>query len=71
MKPYYYVYRFGNLAPKMRHETLAAAQAEAERLAALHPGSAIEILKAVGIAQIVKPAATFWMDGEEPTDAGA
>ena len=71
MKPYYYVYRYDNQAPKMRHETLAAAQTEAERLAALYPCAAFEILKAVGISQIVKPAATIWMDGEEPTDAGA
>jgi hypothetical protein len=71
MKPYYYVYRYGNQAPKVQHATLAAAQAEAERLAALYPCAAIEILKAVGIAQIVKPATTIWMDGEEPTDAGA
>lgn len=71
MKPYYYVYRFGTPAPKVRHETLASAQAEAERLAAFHPGAAFEILKAVGISQIVKPTTTFWMDGERPTDDGA
>lgn len=71
MKPYYYVYRYENQAPKVRHETLAAAQAEAERLAAQHPGMPYEILKAVGIAKVSAPASTFWMDGEEPTDAGA
>lgn len=66
MKPYYYVYRYQKQAPKVRHPTLQAAQAEAERLAAQHPGVAFEILKAVGISQVVKPSATFWMDGESP-----
>ena len=70
MKPYYYVYQYEYQAPKMRYATLAEAQAEAERLAALHPGAAFEIFKAVGIARVVKPT-TIWMDGEEPTDAGA
>jgi hypothetical protein len=65
MKPYYYVYRYGN-APVKRHASLAEAQAEAERLAAKNPGVAFEILKAVGISQVIKPARTFWMDGENP-----
>lgn len=70
MKPYYYVYRFGG-SPIVRHTTLAEAQAEAERLAEKHPDVAFEILKAIAISRVKKPSATFWMDGEEPTDAGA
>ena len=66
MKPYYYVYRYQNQAPKMRHPSLQAAQAEAERLAAKSPGTAYEILKAIAISAVVKPTSTFWMDGEEP-----
>lgn len=66
MKPYYYVYRYKALMPVVRHPTLEAAQAEAERLASLHPGVHIEILKAVGIAKIYGPASTFFMDGEGP-----
>lgn len=71
MKPYYYVYRYQNQAPKVRHPTLQAAQAEAERLAGENPGITYEILKVVGISKVHAPGTTFWMDGEEPTDAGA
>lgn len=66
MKPYYYVYRYQDRAPVVRHPTLEAAQAEAERLATQHPGAHIEILKAVGISKIYGPASTFFMDGEGP-----
>ena len=66
MKPYYYVYRYQKHAPKVRHASLAEAQAEAERLAALNPGMAFEILKAIAISSVVKPTSTFWMDGENP-----
>jgi hypothetical protein len=66
MKPYYYVYRYQKQAPKVRHISLAEAQAEAERLAAKNPGITFEILKTVGISQVIKPARTFWMDGENP-----
>ena len=66
MKPYYYVYRYQDRAPVVRHPTLEAAQAEAERLASQHPGAHIEILKAVGVSKIYGPASTFFMDGEGP-----
>jgi hypothetical protein len=65
MKPYYYVYRWNNSAPRVRHATLESAQAEAMRLAEQHPTGYFEILKCVGFARTTK-AATFWMDGEEP-----
>lgn len=69
MSPYYYVNRIGPGAtvPMFRHPSLAKAQAEAERLAGLNPGVAFEILKCVGISQVVKPSCTtFFMDDEEP-----
>jgi len=66
MKPYFYVYRYQDRAPVVRHPTLELAQAEAERLAAQHPGVSIEILKAVGLASVRGPASTFFMDGEGP-----
>ena len=66
MKPYFYVYRYQDRAPVVRHPTLELAQAEAERLAAQHPGTSIEILKAVGLASVRGPASTFFMDGEGP-----
>jgi hypothetical protein len=65
MKPYYYVYRWNNSAPRVRHATLKSAQEEAMRLAEQHPSDSFEILKCVGFARTTK-AATFWMDGEEP-----
>jgi hypothetical protein len=67
MKPYYYVYRYNDRGPKVRHATLEAAQTEAMRLAEQHPTGYFEILKCVGFARTTK-AATFWMDGEVPKD---
>ena len=67
MKPYYYVYALNYGGATVRHATIAEAQAEAERLAAKHPGRAFEILRCVGIAQTSK-ASTFWMDGEGPPE---
>jgi hypothetical protein len=64
MKPYYYVYRYKNHAPSVRHPTFESARAEAERLAIQHPESHIEILKAIAISRVYGPAATFFMDGE-------
>lgn len=66
MKPYYYVYRYQDRAPVVRHPTLEQAQAEAERLAAQHPGAHIEILKAIAISKVSGPASTFFVDGEGP-----
>ena len=67
MKPYYYVYRYNDRGPRVRHATLEAAQTEAMRLAEQHPTGYFEILKCVGFARTTK-AATFWMDGEGPKD---
>jgi len=67
MKPYYYVYRYQDRGPRVRHATLEAAQTEAMRLAEQHPTGYFEILKCVGFARTTK-AATFWMDGEGPKD---
>lgn len=66
MKPYFYVYRYQDKAPVIRHATLEQAQAEAERLATQHNGTPFEILKAVGLSQVTGPASTFFMDGEGP-----
>jgi hypothetical protein len=71
MKTYYRVYLSGDHAPAVRHDTLASALTESERLALKHPGSSFEILKLVGISRIHKPACTFFVDGEgAATDAG-
>ena len=65
MKSYYYVYKHGDNAPRVRHATLKIAQDEAERLAGKEPGKCFEILQCVGYSSTAK-ASTFWMDGEEP-----
>lgn len=70
MKPFYYVYRLNDRAPKIRHATLKAAQAEALRLSEQHPTEIFEILKCVGYARTTK-SDMFWMDGEGPTDYDA
>ena len=62
MKPYYYVFRVGGSHPRIKHETLQAATAESERLAAQHPGDSFEILLCLGITRTTTPQ-TFWMDG--------
>jgi len=69
MKPYYYVYRYNNNAPKVRHATLEAAQAEAMRLAEQYPSAYFEILMCVGFARTTQ-AQTFWMDGVHPPKSG-
>jgi hypothetical protein len=65
MKPYYYVYRYNDKGPKVRHATLEAAQAEAMRLCEQHPSESFEILLCVGFARTTQ-AQTFWMDGVHP-----
>lgn len=62
MKPYYYVYEYGNKAPRVRHATMEQAENEAKRLAGTSPGASFEILMAVGITRVTTPQ-TFWMDG--------
>ena len=62
MKPYYYVYHYGDKAPRIRHATILQAETEAKRLALLSPGVTLEILMAVGITKIPTPQ-TFWVDG--------
>jgi hypothetical protein len=67
MKPYYYVFKSNGQPPNKRHEIIAFALIEAERLASQHPGQHFEILKCVGITSTPSPApSTFWMDDEEP-----
>lgn len=65
MKIYYYVYLHGNKAPRVRHTTIKQAELEAMRLAQSSPGSAFEILAAIGVVQCTTPQ-TFWMDGINP-----
>lgn len=61
MSPYFYVYRPGTAGPKVKHDTVA--QAEAERLAAKHPGATFEILQVIGLSSTHVPTATtFWLD---------
>jgi hypothetical protein len=62
MKPYHYVFRVGGSNPWIKHETLQAATAESERLAAQHPGDSFEILLCMGVTRTTTPQ-TFWMDG--------
>jgi len=67
MNPYYYVFRVGTGNPPIvRHATIEAAQTEAERLAQKHKGAHFEILKAVAISHVPKPAITFFMDEDAP-----
>ena len=69
MKPYYYVYEYGNKAPRVRHATLKQAETEAKRLAGTSPGTTFEVLMAVGITRVTTPQ-TFWMDGVTPPEYG-
>jgi len=63
MTPYFYIYRPGTPGPTVKHPTRAAAQTEAERLAAKHPGVTFEILQCVGLSSTPVPTATtFWLD---------
>lgn len=63
MKPYYYVFESSGHTPSKRHETIAFALLESERLAFLHPGKHFEILKCVGITSTPSPkSSTFWLD---------
>ncbi len=63
MSPQYYVYRPGTPGPKVKHPTRDAAQTEAQRLAAKHPGTTFEILKVIGLSSTPVPTATtFWLD---------
>ncbi len=62
MKPYYYVYRVGHTAPKIKHDTLTSAVTEAERLSNQHPGETFEILQCLAFTRTVV-AKTFWLDG--------
>lgn len=61
MKHYYYVYRYGNKAPKVKHPTLELAVKEAERLASENIGESFEILKAVAISRVQAPARTVFL----------
>jgi len=65
MTPYYYVYKYGGNAPRVRHSTLHAATQEAERLAKEDPGSYFEILQCLGFSR-TSEASTFWVDGAGP-----
>lgn len=67
MKPYYYVYRVGHKHPAIKHATPALAAAEAERLAAQHPGDTFEVLQCLAITRTTAPV-TFWLDGCGPTE---
>lgn len=66
MKPYYCIRHVGppNSTP---HATAALAAAEAERLAAQHPGDTFEVLQCLAITRTSAPS-TFWFDdcGPEP-----
>jgi hypothetical protein len=65
MTPYYYVYKYGDKAPRVRHSTLHDATQEAERLAKENPGSYFEILQCLGFSRTTE-ASTFWVDGAGP-----
>jgi hypothetical protein len=66
MTPYYYIHRPGTPGPTVKHPTRAAAQTEAQRLAAKHPGVTFEILQCVGLSSTPVPTATtFWLDEAE------
>ena len=65
MKPYYRIYRVGERMVNVTHATATQAAAEAERLAAQHPGSTFEVLQCIATASCTKPS-TFWMDGFGP-----
>ena len=68
MKPYYYVYYYGNQAPRIRYATLQQAETKAKRIALRHPGVTFEILMAVGLTRLNTPQ-TSWMDGVIATHA--
>lgn len=65
MKPYYYVYKYGNAGPRVRHATLDQAESEAMRLSEEHPGATFEILMAVGLTKTTT-VQTFWMEDIYP-----
>jgi hypothetical protein len=52
-EPFYMVYGLGQQAPTVKHHGLHSAKAEAERLAAKHPGITFYVLATVGKARKV------------------
>jgi hypothetical protein len=68
MKSYYYVYKYGDRGPRVRHPSFKLAVAEAERLATVHVGQAFEVLQAVAVSSVKKPAYTFYMDEVIPPE---
>lgn len=70
MKSHYYVYRVGARGPEVRHATPALAAAEAERLAAQHPGDTFEVLQCLAITRTSVPV-TEWLDGCGPSQVAA
>ena len=65
MKSYYYVHSVNNLSTSDRHATPALAVAEAERLAAQHPGDTFEVLQCLAVTRTTTPV-TEWLDGCGP-----
>lgn len=60
---FWLVWRDGGSNPTKKHATESEARAEAERLAAKHPGSRFFVLPALQFAQAVTPAPT-WANAE-------
>lgn len=50
----------GYAAPTFRHQTRAAAETEAKRLANLNPGVSYYVLGSVSLTSARKPEATTW-----------
>lgn len=51
---FFMVWKDGGDVPRKRHETLASAQAEAERLANNHPGFKFYVLRAIESAESMR-----------------
>lgn len=58
VKPFWMIYGEGKSAPNVRHDSLAKARAEAERLA-VAVGVKFYVLKCVGVAE-QKPQPAQW-----------
>jgi hypothetical protein len=58
-QPYFFVWNPSNRPPRQQHQTRAAAEKEAERLANLHPGEEFHVLEFKGKV-VVKPGKAQW-----------
>lgn len=67
MTPYYYITINGKTIDGRRYKTQREAEKVAWIAATNSNGANIEICRCIAVTKLTTPA-TFWMDGEEPSE---